>query len=130
MRRRNILRSALAAAYALTASFRVACAMGTPAPAATVVGTAAHACCRREKPTPRRGVPAPCCVTQSDGAPALLPAVAAPRDVSAFVVLAPAAAVALPRALARARVLSRPPPAVPQILAASSLGSRAPPSPA
>lgn len=132
MRRGPLAKLAVTAAYLLSSGWSAVCAMTLPAARASAIGSAAdHACCARaSRPARSRpGSPAPCCAAREE-TPALLPAAAIVRAAPALVFPAPAAEpLVAPVPAAVRRVVDRAPPGA-QVLAPSSPGPRAPPSPA
>lgn len=132
MMSRKLASAALALAYVLAAFGSAVCAAGMPAAAAPAVAGSEHACCRGMKApaAPERRDSAPCCSLHDGQAPALLPAAVHAPGSPDFVLLAaaPVAPVRAP-ALVLGVFSGRPPPGG-QVRSPSSLGSRAPPSPA
>ena len=134
MRAKTFIALALAAAYFGVASCRFACAMtmsGAPA-AASVQAPGMEGCHHHHAPSKKRGDrrgQAPCCMSQSGDAPALVPGVVALNEVSTEVVAVVAAEAIEAPVLEQPFAESQGPPRAAQILESPSLSPRAPPFP-
>jgi hypothetical protein len=136
---KKLLTLTLAAGYFFVFNCRLACAVGMSGHYSVAAEHhEAHddgACHHQEgsKGHPDgRNHPAPCCMDNFDGAPALLPAAVAANDASTLLFILPmaASAVALPLPQFVACGTTRAPPLIDSgISDQSSCGPRAPPSP-
>lgn len=140
VRAKKIVAVVLAAGYFFALNCRFACAMGMPNYSPVAVehheksdeGACHHQDQSKDESDGQKSHSAPCCMTHLDDASALLPAAVALHDAASLVAVFPivVSGIVIPMPRLPSFWEDRGPPLIiSQVLASSSRGPRAPPSP-